>query len=321
MEAQGANSLFPFMLPNGAQAAGIDVEALWLVLRQLADPGPAPTIAVPDLPPSNEAIRVGAPNRAAKPIAAFVSIAAFIVGLVIAPKIFWLFGIGAFALYGLVAKGLSKEGAIGTFKTKMLQAEANHKSVQDEWERQAGGSTFNDAKNTFARLKNDLDLVPQKRIAALNALKDEQRNRQLQRFLENFQIEDAQIEAIGPGRKRLLASYGVEAADDIVVSRLQNVPGFGVKMIERLVKWRRSIEAKFVFDPSKGNDPRDIARIEQDILALRQKIEISLRDAQLRAIQVHTQLIQTRWSKKTAVEESARNLGQARSDYNFLSGK
>lgn len=51
---------------------------------------------------------------------------------------------------------------------------------------------------------------------------------------------------------------------------------FGPKTSQKLLNWRRSVEARFVFDPSRAIDPRDIAQIDQDILGDRKRLQGAL---------------------------------------------
>ena len=122
-----------------------------------------------------------------------------------------------------------------------------------------------------------------------------------------------------PSRKRLLESYGIEAADDIIVSRLQGVPGFGPVMINRLVQWKKSIENKFVFNPAMSIDPRDVAKVELEMLAARNKLQGSVKDAYARTLQAHAELMRVRAKKKQPLEQLLMALGQARSDVKLLS--
>jgi DNA-binding helix-hairpin-helix protein with protein kinase domain len=143
---------------------------------------------------------------------------------------------------------------------------------------------------------------------------------QLNRFLDRFELEDAKIEGIGPGRKRTLESYGIETAEDIVPQRVSAVPGFGPKMIERLMKWRKSIEAKFVFDPRKAVDPRDVAKIEQDILASRTKNEVAAKAAHAEALQAHARILGIRQGMRPQIDSLQTAVAQARADYEFVKG-
>ena len=115
--------------------------------------------------------------------------------------------------------------------------------------------------------------------AALLGLQELERDRfkqRLEEYLENFFIEHATIPGIGPGRKAMLESYGIETAADVEKQRIVFVPGFGPAMAEKLIEWRRETERGFHFDPSKGVDPQKIVAIDRDIATQKKKIEQGL---------------------------------------------
>ena len=112
----------------------------------------------------------------------------------------------------------------------------------------------------------------------------------------------------------------IETAEDIVPHRLYAVPGFGPKMIERLMEWRRSIEAKFVFNPAMAIDPRDIARVEQDILTLRTKTEAAAKAACAEAMQTHARILAARPGMRPQMDALQAAVAQARADYEFVKG-
>jgi DNA-binding helix-hairpin-helix protein with protein kinase domain len=319
MEGQGARPLFPFVLPTAMTGGGgADVEALARTLQSLGDPGPTPSFSIPDPAPSQNARAIGKPNSSSTTVAGLTAAGVFVIGMSLKPTFFILIAIAAVIAYFVTKAALSKDGPIEGVRKQLAEAETAVNVAQQDWNRRASGGVFYEAQAEFLMHKAKLDAVPKKRLAALDALKAEQRKRQLDRFLENFELEDARIDGIGAGRKRVLESYGIEAADDIVVGRLRAVPGFGPKMIGRLMDWRSSCEAKFIFDATKAIDPRDIGKVEQEILTLRNQILTSLLASHTKALQAHAEVMRTRQSMKGPIEELVQKLAQARADYNFV---
>jgi DNA-binding helix-hairpin-helix protein with protein kinase domain len=323
MEAQGANPLFPFVAPLGRGRTGpiLDVEALSKQLRSLAYLGPAPAIPMVLASPSAAAQQVGPANQFADGIALGVALACFVGGCLLAPPLFWIFGIATIPIFNFIHKHLSNAEHAERFKKILYDSEISFNRANSDWQARAGEGAFYEARQKFEALKRELDGVATKRIQALDELKQNQRQLQLNRFLDRFKLEDAKIEGIGPGRKRTLESYGIETAEGIVAQRVNAVPGFGPKMAERLIKWRKSIEARFVFDSAKAIDPRDVAKIEQDILALSTKTEAALMDAHTKATQAHARVLAVRQDLRRQMDALQAAVAQARADYEFVAGK
>jgi DNA-binding helix-hairpin-helix protein with protein kinase domain len=84
------------------------------------------------------------------------------------------------------------------------------------------------------------------------------REQKLTEYLERYIIAHASIADIGPSRKAVLASFGVETAADVDPITIKRVPGFGPHLTERLVSWRRSCERNF--------QPGDIVKAPPDWL-------------------------------------------------------
>jgi DNA-binding helix-hairpin-helix protein with protein kinase domain len=63
---------------------------------------------------------------------------------------------------------------------------------------------------------------------------------------------DAEVPGIGPERKKVLASYGVETAYDIEQDRILLIKGFGRRYTGNLLAWKASVLSSFRFDPRQG---------------------------------------------------------------------
>jgi DNA-binding helix-hairpin-helix protein with protein kinase domain len=320
MEAQGANPLFPFVVRTGQAGPTFDVDALWRQIESLPDLGPAPTIPTVQKEVLSAALKVGRPGAGAKVAPILIASAVFLGGSIALPPLFFIFAIAAVFIHGFVVKQFSNAEEISRFRNIMFEAERKSSQATTDWQNNAGPASFSAAKARFDLARTELKGVPAKRASELEKLKQSQRKLQLDHFLDKFELEDAKIDGIGPGRKRTLASYGIETAEDIVPRRINAVPGFGPKMVERLMRWRRSIEVKFVFDPTKAVDPRDIAKVEQQILALKSKAESAAKTAYAEALQAHARVLAIRQAGRRKMDELQNEVAQARADYDFVSG-
>ena len=252
MEGQGANPLFPFVIPVAPGGAKLDVEALWRQIESLCNPGAAPPIAMPSASPSPAARRVGQPIPLANPISWAVGLGVFIGGTFMLPALFWIFGIVGVVAYNFVLKHFSNGEHVERFRKVLSDAETNFNRADSDWQHRAGGGAFYDAKRKFDALRTELNGIPAKRIRALDQLKQDQRKLQLGRFLDRFELEDAKIEGIGPGRKRSLESYGIETAEDIVLHRLTAVPGHDDRAADEMAEVDRG---QVRLRPDEGDRP------------------------------------------------------------------
>ena len=84
------------------------------------------------------------------------------------------------------------------------------------------------------------------------------------------------------------------------------------------MKWRRSIEAKFVFDPAKAIDPRDIAKVEQEFLAVSTRAETAAKAAHAEALQAHRRILSVRERCRHRMETLQAAVAQARANYNCV---
>lgn len=174
--------------------------------------------------------------------------------------------------------------AIILFGTKNEQAEyeklrqlAAHelKQCRDDWERK-----INEAKNSFRQkqqealsLRDKIDRIDSTRASKLNQLERECRDYQLRAYLARIRIDNAHIAKVGPTRKLMLQSYGIETAAEVDERSIRNVPGFGDALTASILAWRKKLESKF--RPSTGQasvDPQRLAAIEQEIRRQKQQV-------------------------------------------------
>jgi DNA-binding helix-hairpin-helix protein with protein kinase domain len=275
---------------------------------------------LPTAQPSAAARKLGRSIGLAKPAAVVLAAAAFLGGSIIVPPLFWLWGLAAFFICPFLLSAFSKEQQIAGFRSALFDAEQKFNQANTDWKNRAGPDTFLETFNWFEVAMSELLDIPAKRSKAFEQLKQDHRNLQLDGFLDQFEIEDAKIDHIGPARKRTLESYGIETAADLVPNRISAVPGFGPNMVERLMKWRRSLEPRFIFDPKKAIDPRAIFKVEQQIETRRGELEAWAKLAYSGALQAHARIVAVRQSGRLRMEALAVQLAQAKVDYEYVRG-
>lgn len=269
MEGATGVQLFPFVV--GITASDVNVDELWRQAEALSHPGQPPAINVPMVQASQAARSAAAANHNRKVIASVVArimIAISVLAGLPSPLQVVLFVGGISAFFGLL-RLFDKSQAVRNFEITKNTASARWTDMQRQWEERTSPRPFEQKKAELANTHRALKEVPNLRLRKLDQLQQNQRAIQLTAFLDQYEIRREKISGIGPGRKQTLQSYGIETAADLNSTAITRVPGFGAKMADKLLAWRGSLEKRFRFDPIKAIDPREIRRVEQEILVER----------------------------------------------------
>jgi DNA-binding helix-hairpin-helix protein with protein kinase domain len=93
----------------------------------------------------------------------------------------------------------------------------------------------------------------------------ERKNNELTDFLRQFYIRGASISQVGPARRTVLLSFGIETAANVTRPNLSraNMPS---NAVEGLLSWRRDLEYRFKFDANKPltRDQRNQIQVNAD---------------------------------------------------------
>lgn len=319
---EGATGILLFPAIGHIASAAINIDVLWQQIEALHHPGPAPLINVPAVQASDAAKSVGRANHSRKIIASIVAgilIAVSVLAGLPSPWPFWFFvgGIGAFFT---LLRALDKTSAVRDFELAKNQANYQWTEIQRKWRERADPSSFDRKKSDLLSVRGALGAIPVLRLKKLDQLRQNQRTIQLTTFLDQYEIEQATISGIGPGRKNTLQSYGIETAADLNSAAILRVPGFGEKIAANLLAWRTSLERKFRFDPNKAIDPREIAKVEQEVLNERRRLEGNLRTGFAELKQLQAQIITARQYMLSQVAAASKTYLQAEADYKAARG-
>ena len=314
MEGATGVALFPAVVQ---QAAGtvFDLTRLWQEIESVRHPGNAPVIAEPVPEPSDAALRLAGwgTKRHAIAMAGAVPVALF--GLAFGPVMLLAAGV----IYLVILAATDRAGEAAPIRAAHEAASSHWDAAEREWLLRAGPSLFEQQKAALVGLRDEWNRVPAMRTRMLGELERDRERAQRLRFLDGFEIVKAKVEGIGKGRKHTLASYGVETAADVTQTALAHVPGFGPKMQSRLLAWRASVEARFVFDPNRHVDPRDVAKVECDVLARRTQIEGGMNTGLAELRRAKAQIEATRQHLLPRVVDARRQFLQATADRDAIS--
>lgn len=200
----------------------------------------------------------------------------------------------------------------------LAEAEGEWHRIKSRWYEEGGNIRFVRKLGELREARNSLQELDTDLVAERRRLMSQIRERQLQRFLETFYVDAANIPDIGSKRKAVLASFGIETAADINGSAVRRIAGFGEKRTGKLLAWRRSCESRFTFVPSKGIDPRDMADLDSKFDLKRRQLESSLETGPGALRTVAASIVAAQFRLRSEVSAAAQRLAQAKADMSLL---
>lgn len=240
-----------------------------------------------------------------------------VIAFFMAPKafLFWLFT----GYLGYVAYGDKKNLDPTPFTSAYEACENIFNRELDNWNKKNGVDKFIKLYEELNAAYDDYKLVEKNGQRLVSVYTDNRRSLQLKSFLDAFSLDQTRIRGIGPSKRAVLASYGIDTAADIEKSRLLGVPGFGAANSQPLLEWRAKLEARFVYRPDlTAGDHASIAQIkiqtEGKLKPLRDRLVAGPQALQLLIAQIQ---------KIASIEDSNLskakfNKEQARRDLEFL---
>ncbi|TAN52572.1 MAG: hypothetical protein EPN26_07825 [Rhodospirillales bacterium] len=319
LEAATGVVLFNISIHRGPQVSGGDVAALWVRIAAVPSPGPAPTLSEYKAAPSPQAAAHGRAMTAKKVFGYGALIVALLALIGFAPQLLILWGIGGFVAWAKVSTWVSSGAEIGKFRDSARTAEDSRRAINTRWEQEATDHRFVTQLRQLEHERDQLRDLPHVRQRRYQELERTREHHQRRRYLERFEIERAKISGVGPGRKAMLESYNIETAWDVSESHIMRVPGFGPALTRELLKWRRGLEAKFKFDPTKGVDPQDIAALDREIADTKRKLEQNLANGPQTLTQIRNHTLAQRAMLKPLIDEVEKALAQAKADLKAVS--
>jgi DNA-binding helix-hairpin-helix protein with protein kinase domain len=313
MEGVTGIPLFPSIIQTSAGSV-FDLTILWRQVETIAHPGPIPSLDIPAPAPTRDAARLRGWSTKRQVIALTAAALTLLGATVLGPVMV----LAAVVVYAAVLAATNKSGEARPYQDVLSAAESKWQSAERDWTSRAGPVGFDLQKAALVKLREEWNRIPNVRLTKLDELERHRERVQRERFLDQFEIEKAKIKGIGKGRTQTLASFGIETAADVTPGKLSAVPGFGPKMRSLLLVWRASVERGFRFDPTKQTDPRDIARVEQEVLASKKKLEGDIISGVAKLRQAHAQIMSSRQHMRTQVESVKKDFLQAKANYDAV---
>jgi DNA-binding helix-hairpin-helix protein with protein kinase domain len=314
METALGVALFPAI--RAADATGIfSIDRFWQSVSVVPHPGPVPTFVLP-VPSASTKVKEIKQDLTRRTIIAStlgLALVAFIVavshGTAIAPALF----VGGI-FFWLVRSMLGKPKGVREIQSAFTKAEEDWNNAKAIWNERASPHAFEVKKSDLDQLRRQWDSLSILREKRQRELQARHALLQMETFLDQFELYKAKIDKIGPGRKQILESYGIESASDLSWEALARVPGFGPVFQRKLMNWKTTLEKQFVFNPSKPIDPSHLLRIDQENQKARADLQNKLEKTLCELKRASQQIIYFRQQQQPVLVGIGAKFGQAKTD-------
>jgi DNA-binding helix-hairpin-helix protein with protein kinase domain len=278
IESQAHVRLFNFLFPGEDSRRGhLRLDEIWKEIEGVEKPHTSLIqwdIILKAPQPSDE-IAAFAADRESRLTRALILSAIW--GLVISLLIPFPFSLILLILAGIGACGMARIEAplLENIEARQRQAKEAARLLQEQYNREAGSERWGAKRDELQNQKETYENLAQIRQFRLQQLEAEARETQLDEFLDQFEINAAEIKGVVAPIKSALLSHGVETAAD-VTEEVGQIPSVGRSQAERLLDWRRSLVRGFVFDSARGVSHEARVKTEREVDALRFRLESEL---------------------------------------------
>jgi DNA-binding helix-hairpin-helix protein with protein kinase domain len=145
---------------------------------------------------------------------------------------------------------------------RLSEVRRAYAAAQREWQREARGTRFYEARARLAKIRADL-LDQRRRYEADIAGVERQRlRREWASYLESRVIADWHLRQIEPRTRRLLRMHGIVNAADVTRENLRRVRGLTRHETLCLMVWRRNVDHEFASRPRTGAQERVVHAVK-----------------------------------------------------------
>jgi len=316
-EQRSGNFFFISLATGSSGISSFNLAQVWTRIMAIKSPGRLPEISVTGfnikprpLPESIKSARKAVILK--KSAAVGLVLGSFAIGkpesVVIA-----LF-IGAILFFSKTNDSTEKMARQATLKTSRQHIT----TMQGRWNLEAGDGKFLEKIKALSNLRTEYENLATQLAQEKQKLQQSLRNTQLDKFLDKFFLKDHSIPGVGSTRKATLASFGIETAADVNWNKIISINRFGKALTGTIVKWRKSIEQRFVFNPTKGVDPADIAALNQRFSQKLRQVEGQLLSGPEQLNLLKEQIARQRTQLLPLIKIAAQQLAQAEADLSIM---
>jgi len=296
---------------KGGLRTGFSLAQVWKEITDISFPVnvPLPKYTIPKLKATRlplSAVKAKRASRNRKAIALLLFIWAFLVsknGVILA--------LIALALAAIPKKRTkewkTKQAELDSFEKKLKKIEELWAVLDCTAKFRKKYLLLESVKQRYEGLKGAFEKENQK-------LKQDVRNSQYRKFLDNAIIANHSISGVGRGRTATLASFGIESALDISWKKVFRIKGFGEKVTNELVQWRKTVEKDFLFNPAQGVAREDAARIRQKYILKQKKAQAMLLGGAEQLALIKEESQKQRDILSSQILSTAKSIAQAKTD-------
>ena len=179
------------------------------------------------------------------------------------------------------------------------------------WNEQASEKLFAQRFAELKRAKTELEGLDEQHSKGLAELDAKRRQHQLDAFLVKLRIADANLPPLNRTAKAVLESFGIETADEVSPASLSRVKTLSESARQALLAWRAKQEARFLFDPTRGVDPKVQAALERATQKRRADLVQKLIDGPARLRHTCEQTLAARQQLAKEIEPLVREIQKA----------
>jgi DNA-binding helix-hairpin-helix protein with protein kinase domain len=236
-------------------------------------------------------------------------------GLVIALLIPFPFSLIMLIFAGMAAFSMARvePPLLENIQSRQRRAEEEAARLLQEQYNRESDRRWSAKRDELLNQKETYENLAQIRQFKLQQLEAEAGEIQLWEFLDQFEINDAEIKGIVAPIKAALLSHGVETAAD-VTEDVRQIPSVGRSQAERLLEWRRSLERGFVFDPVRGVPHEARVATEREVDALRFRLESELSGGAQYLRRVKQEIETSRQKVQPLLTKARQELARAKKD-------
>lgn len=320
LEQQGVVYFIDLGATYTATGNGFNLTQVWAQIEAVLAPAPISIPNISGIPVVPNPLPANIPGTGTAVFFRVVVVCVALFLFAVAPKVWFLVALGAWAAWAAAGSSGSAERANERSKRKSAvdSALSTFDSMVERMKKEAGPDGFHQKKEALKKLTEELQALPAQETRELDKLHSTAQERQKKKFLERCFIDSADIPGVGPTRKAALRSFGIETAADVSRNRVMQIKGFGESLTREVTDWKASVERRFVFNPATAVSEADRNAVRANFGVRKNAITATLSSGAAELQRFKQTAISRASSQRPQLDQAAKQLAQAQSDLSLL---